>query len=213
MTVETSARATAPGASTTRAGASRTSPLASWAEALKSLPGAVTARELPFLTQLDLRLDAAGPAADAVAGVLGVAVPTTPCTAVGAGGIEVLWQGPDEWLVVAPEGSDELEGALRAAVGEHGAVVDVSAQRTTVSLSGPKARAVLAHGCSADLHPRVTSAGTCLQTNLAMTGVTIVVRDDQGTDYWLLVRSSFATYLAAWLVDACVEYRDDPQWR
>lgn len=213
MTVETSTQTTSSGAHTTPPGSARTSPLSTWAEALEGLPRAVSARELPFLIQLDLRLDAAGPAADAVAGVLGVAVPTTPCTAVGANGIDVLWLGPDEWLVLAPAGSEELETALRGAVGVHGAVVDVSAQRTTVRLSGPKARAVLAHGCSADLHPRVASAGTCLQTNLAMSGITLVVRDDQGTDYWLLVRSSFATYLAAWLVDACVEYRDDPQWQ
>jgi sarcosine oxidase, subunit gamma len=191
----------------------RTSPLGSWTEAFQALPAAVRVQELAFLTQLDLRLDPAGPARPAVEAVLGVALPTTPCTATRAGGLDVLWLGPDEWLVVAPQGSTGLEAQLGEALAGRGAVVDVSAQRTTLALSGTKARAVLAHGCSADLHPRVSKAGTCLQTSLALTGVTLLVRDDTATDYWLLVRASFAGYLASWLLDACLEYRDDPQWQ
>ena len=91
-------------------------------------------------------------------------------------------------------------------------MVEVSAQRTTLSLSGPRARDLLAHGCSADLHPRVAPQGTCLQTLLALAGVVLVVRDDSATDFWVLVRSSFARYLADWIVDACTEYHEDPSW-
>jgi sarcosine oxidase subunit gamma len=185
----------------------RRSPLAGWAPQLQALNGAIRAQELPFLTQLNLRLDSGGPAADPVAKVLGVSLPTVPCTSVGSGVYEVLWLGPDEWLILAPAGSaPELMIALREAIGsEHAAVTDVSAQRTTVQLSGPGARELLAKGCAIDLHPAASPEGSCVQTLLAQTGIIIVVRDGTATDFLLLVRSSFAEYFAAWLVDASVE--------
>ncbi len=192
----------------------RISPLGGYAAQLASLPAGIQVREVPFLTQLDLRVDSATPEAAAAARVLGRDLPTEPCTAVETvEGLHVLWLGPDEWLVVAPPDQAQLEAALAEAVGPAGAVVDVSAHRTTVSVSGRRARDLLAHGCAIDLDPRVSPKGTCVQTLLALAGVTIVVRDDQGTDFTLLVRSSFARYLAEWIIDACVEYRDDPSWR
>ena len=161
--------------------------------------------ETPFLTQLDLRLDQGG--GPAVAKALGGELPAEPCTAVTLGDLRVLWLGPDEWLVLADPGRQhELKDLLRAAIGDdHGAVVDVSAQRTALSVTGPAARTVLARGCAIDFDPRVAPAGTCVQTLLARTGVTIVVGDDRGTEFLLLVRASFAEYLAAWLADACAD--------
>ena len=192
----------------------RRSPLQQWTAAFETLPAAVRLRELPFLTQLSLRVDPSGPGAAVAAAVLGTPLPTQPCTAAAtAGDIEVLWLGPDEWLVIAPQRSEALRGALSSALSGHGAVIDVSAQRTTLHLAGPRARDLLAHGCSIDLHPAVARQGLCVTTLLALAGVTLLVRSDTADDYWILVRSSYAAYLAGWLVDACAEYRDDPQWR
>jgi sarcosine oxidase subunit gamma len=182
------------------------SPLSGWNTAFARLPGNVRIAEVPFLTQLNLRVEPGGPAAAAAGKALGGELPAEPCTAVaGIGDVEVLWLGPDEWLILASPGRQgELEDLLRAAIGDSpGAVVDVSAQRTALSLSGPAARAVLARGCAIDLDPRVAPAGTCVQTLLARAGVTIVVRDESAGEFLLLVRASFAQYLAAWLVDAC----------
>ena len=186
--------------------ADRLSPFAAHGTVLASLPPAVEAHELPFLTQLNLRLDPGGPAGPAVAAVLGAALPTAPCTAAVAGDLELLWMGPDEWLDVAPAGRGDLAASLRRAIGDRrGAVTDVSAQRTAVVLRGPGARELLAKGCSIDLHPRVSPRGTCVQTLLAQTGVTLVVHDDSATEFLLLVRASFAVYFAGWLADAAVE--------
>ena len=188
------------------------SPLEDWDTAFARLPGDVRIAEIPFLTQLDLRVEPDGPATAAVGKVLGGELPIAPCTSTRGtstrvGDVEVLWLGPDEWLVLAaPRRQRELEDLLRTAIGgEHGAVVDVSAQRTALSLSGPAAREVLARGCAIDLDPRIAPAGTCVQTLLARTGLTIVVRDERASDFLLLVRASFAQYLAAWLVDACTD--------
>ena len=103
----------------------------------------------------------------------------------------VLWLGPSEWLIVDGDPLD-LPGG-----------VDVSANRTTLQLTGPHARDVLEKGCTLDLHPRAFAAGHCAQTTVARTQVILwQVTDEPG--YHLLVRGSFAQYLADWLVDASV---------
>jgi sarcosine oxidase subunit gamma len=187
--------------------ASRRGPLAGRSAELAGLP--IGVRELPFLTQLNVRLDPAEPVAMTVAGVLGGPLPTVPCTASRFGEIEVLWLGPDEWLVLAPPGRErELAAALRRAIEPHdGAVTDVSAQRAALEMTGVHVREVLARGCSIDLHPRVSPMGSCVQTLLARTGVVIVVHDNSASDFLVLVTASFADYLASWLIDACTEIR------
>jgi sarcosine oxidase subunit gamma len=147
-------------------------------------------RELPFLAQLDVRSDAPG-----------TSLPTEPNTVVGDATRAALWLGPDEWLVVGPPGSEpELEAELR---GLGASIVDVSANRTTLELRGPRARKLLEFGCPIDLHPRVFGPGRCVQTLLARANVLIwYVTDDPEPVYRILVRPSFAAYFAAWLADA-----------
>lgn len=178
------------------------------AAATRSSQGAVRLAELPFLTQVNVRLDGKSPVADAVGLALGLQLPPQPDTVVRAGGLTVLWLGPDEWLVVGPPGTArDLEGRIRAAAGDEPvSVTDVSAQRTTVLVAGPRARDLLAHGCPLDLHPRAFGPGRCAQTTLARTQVVLVARDETRAGFWVLVRSSFAGYLADWLLDAAVEY-------
>ena len=140
----------------------RRSPLAHRATELAGLP--IGVRELPFLTQLNLRLDADAPVALEVGKVLGGPLPTVPCTASRFGEVEVLWLGPDEWLVLAPAGGEKsLAAALREAIGpSDGAVTDVSAQRTAVELTGARVREVLAEAArSTCIRRSVRSAPAC----------------------------------------------------
>ena len=82
-------------------------------------------------------------------------------------------------------------------------VVDVSANRTTLELRGPRARELLEFGCPIDLHPRVFGPGSCAQTLLARANVLMwFVTEDPEPIYRLFVRPSFAAYVAAWLADA-----------
>ncbi|MFE1176140.1 sarcosine oxidase subunit gamma [Streptomyces sp. NPDC058773] len=187
----------------------RFSPLSAWQETLAQLPNGLQVRELPFLTQLTVRMQPGSPAARAVEASLGITLPD-PLRAEISGDVKVLWMGPDEWLLVAPDGRQhELLAQLRSAIGdEFATVTDVSAQRTTLALSGHLVRTVLAQGCAIDLDPRVTPVGSCLTTVLAQAPVTLVVRGEAASSVWLLVRSSFAPYMATWLVDACTEYRE-----
>lgn len=168
------------------------------------LPG--FAVERPFLTHLTLRLRGAHAE---VAAALGVPLPDAPCTFTSGNGLDVLWMGPDEYLIISEADDQELESLVRVTIsGAAGAVCDVSAQRTTVNLSGAVVRDVLAHGCSIDLDPRVSPPGTCVQTLLARTGIVLIVRG--ADEFTVLIRSSFAEYFAAWLVDASIEYEEVP---
>ncbi|MDX3529224.1 sarcosine oxidase subunit gamma family protein [Streptomyces sp. ID05-39B] len=178
------------------------------AAATHSSGGAIRLAELPFLAQLNVRLDAKGAAAAAVGLAMDLQLPLQPNTVVRAGKLTVLWLGPDEWLLVGPPGSEgDLESRIReAARDEPVSVTDVSAQRTTLLVTGPRARDLLAHGCPLDLHPRVYGAGRCAQTTLGRTQVVLVARDEPRAGFWVLVRSTFAGYLADWLLDAATEY-------
>jgi sarcosine oxidase subunit gamma len=185
----------------------RTSPLRLWAEHFARLSNSVAIVEEAFVTMVDLRVDPAGPGAQAAAELLGVELPTTASTYARNSDTTVIWQGPDEWLVTGTGLSGpELEARLREVVSPHGgAAVDVSGQRTTLRLSGPHSRDVLAKGCAIDLHPKAFGEGTAAQTRLGQAGV-ILLAVDSGASYRILVRSSFARYLADWLLDAAEEY-------
>ena len=187
----------------------RRSPLEGRAASFAAAGSAATARiaELPFLGQLDVRLDPTDDEALArVAAVVGVALPQTADTVASAWDRHALWLGPDEWLIVAPDGAAaELERGLRDALAGHerGAVVDVSANRTTLVLAGPRAREVLESGCGIDLHPRAFGAGRCAQTLVARANAIVwQTLPEPQPEYRLLVRPSFAGYLADWLLDA-----------
>lgn len=187
----------------------RQSPLQNWHSRFAELPTSAQLEEEPFVTMVDLWVDPGGAGAAAAAGVLGVdALPTTPSTVVNGVDTAVIWFGPDEWLVTSTgRPGEELEARLRAVVAEFdGAAVDVSAQRTTLRLRGAHARDVLAKGCSLDLHPSAFGSGAAAQTMLGLAAVVLIPLADNGSDYRILVRSSFARYLAEWLVEAAGEY-------
>jgi sarcosine oxidase, subunit gamma len=166
--------------------------------------GGLTVRERPFDIHLSLRMEPLSAAA--VEACLGTRVPREPGT-FAAGAATIASLGPDEWLVIAPPGAG-LETELRATLtGSRDAVVDVSDQRTTFELSGPRARDVLATGCSIDLHPTVFGPGRCAETLLARAGVILLAVDDAPT-FHLLARRSYAAYVTAWLLDAMIELGD-----
>lgn len=183
----------------------RTHPLEAWTDTFARLPRAVGITVEPFLAMADVRLGAVGPDAPAR---LGVDLPTVPNTWVPVEAGRAIWLGPDEWLVTsAAETPEELEQRLRTALAPLGGVaVDVSAQRIGLRLTGERVRDVLARGCAVDLHPRVLGRGACAQTTLGLAGVVLLVLSDEGDDYGVLVRSSFAGHLADWLLDAALEF-------
>lgn len=173
-------------------------------------PGAagVVLSERPFKGQLALRGDSADHKfVEGIQAVLGVGVPSDSNTAIVADNISVLWLGPDEWLVVTPDGQ-EAEVVKRIndmLAGQHFAVSDVSDSRAIIGLTGVHARDVLMKGCSLDLHPRVFKTGDCAQSSLARCHMLLHQIDDRPT-YDVYVHRSFSDYAWRWLEDGAREY-------
>jgi heterotetrameric sarcosine oxidase gamma subunit len=194
---------------TTDIGSLRRSPLAHLEERMRlesvDGPRGVRLREWPFLTMVALRAVATSSAARRLSDCLGVELPRSAGGVAVSDAHTVLWLGPDEWLLVSPEEGDRLVRRLQVAVVDGpGCAVDVSANRTVLELSGPSARNVLEKGCPADLHPRSFGPGQAVTTTVGP--VALVLWQVGRTSYRLIPRSSFADYLARWLLDAIQEY-------
>ena len=183
----------------------RTHPLEAWTNAFAELPDSLAVSVEPFVAMVDIRL--AGPSDR-----LGIDLPTVPNTWVPIEDGRVVWLGPDEWLLTSQrERPEDLEARIRAAVVPlGGAAVDVSAQRIAIRLTGSRVRDLLAKGCAIDLHPRAFGRGRSAQSTLGLAAVVLLALGDGGDDFLVLVRSSFAGYLAEWLLDAAVEYTAGP---
>jgi sarcosine oxidase subunit gamma len=105
---------------------------------------------------------------------------------------DVLWLGPDEWLVVGESGTEgsierELDGVM---ADHHHSVVDVSANRAVFELTD--GLDLLPSGCSLDLDPSRWRPGSCAQTLFGGAQVILHQLDERTTR--VFVRPSFADY-------------------
>lgn len=149
-------------------------------------------------------------AREAAERIVGQTIPLSANTFT-AGEHNVYWLGPDEWLITAgakrfPGLGGELAQAL---AGFHAAVNDVSGGNVELLVSGADARAVLAKGCTLDLHPREFAPGQCAQTGLGRAACLLAAAGGPSS-YAIIVRRSFAGYLCRWLANAARTHNDRP---
>jgi sarcosine oxidase, subunit gamma len=118
--------------------------------------------------------------------------PPRPNTATTWDGRDVLWLGPDEWLIVGELGAEESIGReLEAALaGHHHSILDVSANRAVFDL--PDGLYLLSSGCGLDLDPLRWRPGMCAQTLFGGAQVILHQLDERTTR--VFVRPSFADY-------------------
>ncbi len=163
-----------------------------------SQPG-ITLEERRGLTMIDLR---GSPRRTgflaAAATALGAGLPLAPDTSAGDSRGAILALGPDEWLLVGARFHDALPIA-------GGFLTDVSHGRAAVRISGPRARELLAKGCSLDLHPRVFQTGQCAQTSIARVSVVLHLLHAQGV-FDLYCARSYAVSLWHWLTEGAAEF-------
>jgi sarcosine oxidase subunit gamma len=107
---------------------------------------------------------------------------------------DVLWLGPDEWLVIGePETAGEIARDLEEALaGHHHSVVEVSANRIVFELHD--GLELLSSGCGLDLHPSRWRPGMCAQTLFGQAEVILHQRDERTTR--VFVRPSLAAYFS-----------------
>lgn len=160
--------------------------------------------EIPFVDMLNLRGDAADPRfGKAVLDACGLHLPHKANSASIDPQRQLLWLGPDEWLLkLRDRQGDAVAAALQAALtGLHSAVVDVGHGNTTLLLQGPGSADLLARGCPLDLHARAFPTGALAQSHIAKAGATVLCLY-AGIQYEITVRRSFADYLVRWLCEA-----------
>lgn len=166
---------------------------------------AVSLREVPFVSMLSIRVELASAASREIEAGLGGALPRACGNVGGSSSNCAIWLGPDEWLVVSESETSLLAAKLSSALAAgSGSVLDVSANRTILQLAGPSARSVLEKGCPVDLHPRAFQPVSAVSTTLGP--VPVILWQTGAETYRLLPRSSFADYVARWLIDAMAEY-------
>jgi sarcosine oxidase subunit gamma len=144
-----------------------------------------------------------GPAAREAAGRgFGVALPTLACRAEVAGERAALWLGPDEWLLLAPPGEgDAIHVALEDALtGQPHSLVDITHRQVALSVTGPRARDLIASGCPLDLAPESYPVGMCTRTLFAKAEVVLWRRSAE--EYHLETGRSFSGYVLGWLREA-----------
>lgn len=166
----------------------------------------VLLKEMALKGHLNLRGNPENP--DFVQGVesaLGVTLPTAPGTWETNGVSNIYWLGPNEWLLVVEGGSEaEAEKHLREALKGHIAIVDVSGGQTLINISGTGVETVIKKSSGYDFHPSRFGPGRCVQTTFAKATALVSKKADGSFD--LVIRRSFADYLASWLLDAGHEF-------
>jgi sarcosine oxidase, subunit gamma len=166
----------------------------------------VAIRELPGLHTIDLRVAPGTSAQVAIAEALGIDLPGKPGKVEGgpANDSHSFCLAPDWWLLVGLPEAERKLAPLRSRDDYHFSVVDVSGQRTTIELEGPKVRDVLAHLWEQDLREKNFPVGSVSQGLMAKAPV--IVSHIAPFRYRVMVRSSFAVHLWKALVDAAEEW-------
>lgn len=183
----------------------RHSPLMDRTSELQQASGdTVAIREIPFTTQVGLRA-APGSAGHAVLAQALGGLPATVGEVTGdAATTATLWLSPDEFLVI-DQPDTGLAARLEATLGDRsGQVLDVSANRTIIEITGSAAHLVLRKSCPLDLHPTTWPEHQAYVTEVAQTPV-ILWRTGENT-WWIAPRISFANHVANWLLDAMREF-------
>ena len=142
---------------------------------------------------------------NAVRSTFGMSLPVSANT-VARDVHSIYWMGPDEWLIQTDEAAASLIDTFRKDNTGHGSsAVDVGDGYVSLRIAGARAADVLSKGCTLDLHPNEFTTGQCAQTAIARAAV-LLAPAANGPGFDVVVRRTFAEYLALWLRHAAAEY-------
>lgn len=147
----------------------------------------------------------AAEAQSAAGNAFGVSLPGAACRASTGGSRAALWLGPDEWLLLAPDG----EGAAIAtdvarALGDRPhSLVDVSHRQVAFAVTGPNAERLLESQCPLPLDLEAFPVGMCTRTVFAK--AEIVLWRTAADTFHVEVWRSFSGYVVALLSEVARE--------
>ena len=139
----------------------------------------------------------------AAGAALGLEISQVACRAVVNGEVAALWLGPDEQLLLAPEGR-ELAATLATALRDlpH-ALVEVSHRQTALEVRGVQAALLLNAGCPLDLDLNAFPIGMCTRTVLAKAEIVLWRTSEE--IFHVEVWRSFAPYVTDFLAEVARE--------
>ncbi|CAN7340929.1 sarcosine oxidase subunit gamma [Mesorhizobium caraganae] len=157
------------------------------------------------LVQVMARRGKAADMAKAAKARFGVAAPQTP-KAVGTSDATLIWSGPDQFFVLS-KGKHTTEALAQTFVSS-ASLSDQSHARVLISISGVKARTMLAKLSSIDLHPDAFPIGAAAATSIDHTSVTLWRENDRDglAVFNVLVFATFAESLWHTMQDSAAEY-------
>jgi sarcosine oxidase subunit gamma len=128
-------------------------------------------------------------------------------TRFGSGELSSIRLGPNEWLLIGPDGdaeilADRIEAALS---GRFYALIDISHRNVGIQVSGRRAAEVLNSGCPLDLADAAFPVGMATRTLLGKAEIVLMKRDDTPV-YQVECWRSFSTYVRDYLIEAAREF-------
>ncbi len=138
----------------------------------------------------------------AIAGLgkaIGLTLPKKPGKTISKGEVSALWIGPDEWLIIAAEGSDVETKLNKVKTGLY-SVVAVNHRNTAIVVSGINAVNALNGGCPRDLSLEAFPVGDCSRTIIGKAEVVLwrLAEDSFHVECW----RSFSDYVWKYLSDS-----------
>jgi sarcosine oxidase subunit gamma len=140
----------------------------------------------------------------------GVVPPDAP-KAIQASDATLIWSGPDQFFVLSKGGKHTMP-TLAPALSGPASLSDQSHARVLISISGAKARTMLAKLSSIDLHAEAFPIGAAAATSMDHTSVTLWRGNDRADGlavFNLLVFATFAESLWHTILDSAAEYGVD----
>ena len=145
-------------------------------------------RELPWCGKSILRCDPSNPTIQEQLQQTGLSLPDKANTVNRFEVGQVIWMGPDEWLLRADSDPTDqgwltwqtrLEEYLQQS---HIALVDVSDYYTVFELTGEHASDILARGCPLDFAAIATKENVCAQSRIGNAPVLLLPLSSNSTD-------------------------------
>ncbi len=165
---------------------------------------AVAVSLLPAASRLSVR--GSGDAVKTLGDAFGLTLPADACRARANSQRAALWLGPDEWLLIAPDGEMPVLGdwMIDALRDTPASVVDVSDRNVGIAVSGPKAAEAINGFCPLDLELAAFPVGMCTRTIFGKAEI-VLWRTAKET-FRIEVWRSFAPYVLGCLDEATREY-------
>jgi sarcosine oxidase, subunit gamma len=168
-----------------------------------ALPAAPWLEAQPPLARLIFRGDATARSAASLA--FGIELPAGAGRAATDGTRAALWLGPDEQLLLAPDGEAAgVQASISSALGSHAhSVVDVSHRQVGFSVQGPHAQWLLESQCPLPLNLRDFPVGMCTRTLFGKAEIVLWRTSEQA--FHIEVWRSFSRYVVQLLHEVARE--------